>query len=251
MVCSEINDLIHPYLDGELDLSRSLEVENHMEGCPACSRAYFELKSLRSMISRSSLYHEAPLASRRQLRTELRRASGSRSASRLRQGWRALWAPIGVTVVALLLVFAIITRPTAESMLSDEIVSAHVRSLMPGHLIDIPSSDQHTVKPWFNGRLDFSPQVKDLAQQGFPLIGGRLDYVSDRPVAAVVYQRRKHVINLFIWPVGKAGRTETWTASRQGYHIALWSQDGMMYAAVSDVNETDLDQFARLIRVPG
>jgi anti-sigma factor RsiW len=122
---------------------------------------------------------------------------------------------------------------------------------MPGHLLDIPSSDQHTVKPWFNGRLDFSPPVKDLANRGIPLIGARLDYVSGRPVAAVVYQRRQHVINLFIWPAGGAGSPTGKTLSRQGYHMISWSQDGMSYCAVSDIGVADLDEFVLLLHAPG
>ncbi len=251
MVCSDFSELIHGYLDGELDLSRSLEIEHHMKGCPTCSRAYAEQKSLRSAIARRPLYREAPSELRRRVRTELRRAARSESPSRLRWGWRVLWAPLGVTALALLVVLAIMTRPSAESPLTDEIVSAHIRSMMPGHLIDIPSSDQHTVKPWFNGRLDFSPPVQDLADRGFPLIGGRLDYVSGRPVAAVVYQRRKHVINLFIWPAGGAGSPTEETLARQGYHVVSWSQGGMTYCAVSDVSPADLDEFVRLLRAPG
>ncbi len=251
MVCSDITELIHGYLDGELDLSRSLEIEHHLKDCPACSRAYAELKSLRSAIARSALYREAPAELRRNVRSALRRAARSESPSRRHWGWRALWAPLGVTAVALLVVLMVMTRPPAEDRLSEEIVSAHIRSLMPGHLIDIPTSDQHTVKPWFNGRLDFSPPVKDLANRGFPLIGGRLDYVSGRPVAAVVYQRRKHVINLFIWPSDSAETPTAKTLSRQGYHVILWSQGGMTYCAVSDVNQADLDEFVRTARAPG
>jgi len=250
MICSDMSESIHAYLDGELDLSRSLEIEHHLKDCPACSRVYAEQKSLRSAIARSSLYHEAPDRLRRDVHTALRQAAGSESPSRRRWDWRVLWAPLGLTALALLVVLAIVTRPSAESRLSEEIVSAHIRSLMPGHLMDIPSSDQHTVKPWFNGRLDFSPPVKDLASAGFPLVGARLDYVSGRTVAAVVYQRRKHVINLFIWPARNRGGPTDKTLSRDGYHLMFWSQDGMSYCAVSDINLAELDQFVLLLRGP-
>ena len=232
-------------------MSRSLDIEQHLKNCPGCSRAFAEQKSLRSAIARSSLYHEAPNSLRRHIRTELRRAAGPEVSSRPRWwSWRILWAPLGVMALAFLVVLGILMRPSAESRLPEEIVSAHIRSLMPGHLIDIPSSDQHTVKPWFNGKLDFSPPVRDLADRGFPLIGGRLDYVSDRPVAAVVYQRRKHVINLFIWPTRNSGAQNATASSRQGYHTILWRQGGMTYCAVSDVNEADLADFARILRAP-
>ena len=247
MVCSDTRELIHAYLDGELDLARSLEIEQHLEACPACAKAYSEQKSLHLAIARSSLYYEAPNELRRNVRKALGRADGSESPRRNRWGWQTLWAPLGVMALALVIVLAIVTRPSAENQLAEQIVSAHIRSLMPGHLIDIPSSDKHTVKPWFNGKLDFSPTVKDLADRGFPLIGGRLDYVAGRPVAAVVYQRRKHVINLFIWPGDSAG-SDGKVISRQGYHALLWSRNGMTYTAISDVIQADLEQFVGLVR---
>jgi mycothiol system anti-sigma-R factor len=251
MVCSEINELIHGYLDSELNLSRSLEIEKHLNGCPACSRAYAEQKSLRSAIARSSLYREAPNGLRRRIRKALRTTAGSESQFHIPRGWILLWAPLGAIAVALFLVLPIVIHPFAESRLPEEIVSAHIRSLMPGHLTDVPSSDQHTVKPWFNGRLDFSPPVKDLATEGFPLIGGRLDYVADRPVAALVYQRRKHLINLFIWPASGMGSADGKIASRQGYNLISWSQDGMSFCAVSDVSPADLGEFVRTLRAAG
>ena len=251
MTCSEINELIHGYLDGELDLSRSLEIEHHLKGCLACSRAFIEQKSLRSAIARSALYHEAPNDLRRHLRKALRQEARSESPFWMRWGWRFVWAPLGVVALALLLAVPYVRLPSADSRLSAEIVSAHIRSLMPGHLTDIPSSDRHTVKPWFNGRLDFSPPVKDLAGQGFPLIGGRLDYVAGRPVAALVYQRRQHLINLFIWPDGSAFAPKGKSLSHQGYNLSSWSRDGITFCAVSDVSPADLDEFVQMLRAAG
>jgi anti-sigma factor RsiW len=138
------------------------------------------------------------------------------------------------------------SRPSQSDLLTQQVLASHVRSLMADHLTDLPSSDQHTVKPWFDGKLDFSPPVKDLSSKGFPLVGGRLDYLQDRPVAALVYQRRKHFINLFIWPSPESSTQRM--AMQHGYNIHHWADSGMTFWAVSDLNNSELEEFVRLIR---
>ena len=155
--------------------------------------------------------------------------------------------PIAAAVVVVFGTLLFIMRPSSESLLARDVVAAHVRSLMPGHLTDVLSSDQHTVKPWFNGRLDFSPPVQDLATRGFPLLGGRLDYIDGRPVAALVYQRRLHVMNLFIWPAGHTNAAEG-SSTQNGYRMIQWQQSGMNYCAISDVGEGDLREFIASVR---
>ncbi len=245
MSCDELGDLIHGYLDGELDLSKDLEVEQHLRTCPACSQVCGGYVALRQSLSLGSLYFETPTDLRKHVRAAVRQADRI-EAGHWYMGWgrHLLWASLGVVSLAFLLVFTFYTSFTEENMLASEIVSAHVRSLMPGHLVDIPSSDQHTVKPWFNGKLDFSPPVKDLSTQGFQLLGGRLDYIGDRSAAALIYQRRKHLINLFIQPSGGSDKARERTLQKQGYNLIRWSQSGMMFWAISDVNADDLRQFA-------
>jgi anti-sigma factor RsiW len=137
---------------------------------------------------------------------------------------------------------------SAKDVLARELISSHVHSLMATHLTDVLSSDGHTVKPWFKGQLDFSPPVKNLSKEGFALVGGRLDYVGDRPVAAIVYQRRKHVINLFVWPSTSESAVSTTTQTRQGYHMINWTEGGLTFWAVSDLNEEELGEFVRLVQ---
>jgi anti-sigma factor RsiW len=160
---------------------------------------------------------------------------------------------LGAIAASIVIIFAlgwIATREgySAKDLLVREIVSSHVRSLMASHLTDVPSSDQHTVKPWFQGQLDFSPPVKDLSKEEFVLAGGRVDYISDRPIAALVYEHRKHVINLFIWPSTPDSATSPAALSRQGYHLIHWTEGGLTYWAVSDLNEKELDEFVQLVR---
>jgi anti-sigma factor RsiW len=254
--CQETQDLIHGYIDGELDLVRNLEIERHLQACQTCSQAHRDQQALRSAVATGSLYYHAPASLQTRVRSAVREANKHEvfppimSWKMLRiMSWRRLSVGASLAAVAILaLILApILTRPSADELMAREIVSAHVRSLMATHLTDVSSSDQHTVKPWFNGKLDFSPSVKDLTNQGFPLVGGRLDYINDRPVAALVYRRQQHFINLFIWPSAQGSeKAKTEPAPRQGYHLFRWTTSGMTYWAVSDLNERELKEFVQL-----
>ncbi len=245
---AEAAQLMHAYVDDELDVANTVEVEQHLRGCRDCARAYRDLMSLREALGADALYRRAPRDVRQRLDSSLRQAARGAGASPS-FGWR--WAAAGAVLVVLALLALPFVRmlpaASSDSALADQVLASHVRSLMVAHLTDVTSSDQHTVKPWFDGKLDFAPDVEDLAAQGFPLIGGRLDYLGERPVAALVYQRRLHVINLFIWPGGGAGNAPQ-QQTRQGYHLFEWQQAGMLYWAVSDLSPDELQQFVTLIQ---
>ena len=248
MICHETRDLIHAYLDGELDLLRSLEIERHLPACQACALMFQNHQALRSAITTGSLYHQAPDDLRRRVRSAGRQVDQAESKSWL-LSWRRL--SVGASLAAVVvLVMALIptwTRSPADDLMTKEVISAHVRSLMADHLVDVASSDRHTVKPWFNGRLDFSPPVTDLTERGFPLSGGRLDYLNNRPVAALVYRRQQHIINLFIWPSAQAPqKIALKPVTQQGFHLIGCTSEGMTFLAVSDLNERELEEFVRL-----
>jgi anti-sigma factor RsiW len=246
--CKETQPLLEGYLDGELDVVRSVEVEAHLQECPACSTEYHELRELHSALGSNSLYFKAPAKLRHRVQNAVRGEAPSALSTWL-SGWFAplRWA----SVAASLALVALITwnvaprfsRRSAEEILTQEIIDSHVRSLMLNHLTDVPTSDQHTVKPWFNGKVDFSPPVIDLTDQGFRLIGGRLDYLGGKPVAALIYQRRQHLINLFIWPLPEVANSAQTTLSQQGYHVVHWVKSKMTYWAVSDLNPKELGEF--------
>lgn len=258
MRCQEIQNLMHGYLDGELDLVRSLEIDEHLQQCDLCGNDYRGHQALRGVIRGRSLYYEAPADLRKRVRSALRGSeeSGSRrqaqpeSRHEQRDWWRLIGVAASVALVALVAWNLVVSRfhPPAESLLAQEVVAGHVRALMATHLTDVPSSDQHAVKPWFTGKLDFSPPVVDLATEGFNLVGGRLDYLDNRPVAALVYQRRKHVINLFVWPSAQRANTASKPITRQGFNLLPWTQSGMAYWAVSDLNAAELREFARMVQ---
>jgi anti-sigma factor RsiW len=197
-------------------------------------------------LKQDSLFFTAPKELRQRIKAELR--SQIETAPRW-NFWNWNWLTTATTSVATaclaLLLSLSLTRPSAEQRLTQEIVSSNIRSLMADHMLDVVSTDQHTVKPWFNGKLDFSPPVKDLKAQEFPLIGGRLDYIGGRSVAALVFHRNKHVINLFIWPVNEKDSKPAVAASIQGYNVIHWTNTGMTFWTVSDLNEKELMEFVQ------
>lgn len=254
MICRETQELINGYIDGELDLVNSLEIEEHMRECQACALVYESQLRLRSAIADNSLYFKAPAKLHRRIQSALSESGKEKTPAGVKLQWR--WRVVGASLTFLALIALFIWsvgrlpgNSSEDNLLAQEIVSDHVRSLMVDHLTDVQSSDQHTVKPWFDGKLDFSPVVTDFAAQGFSLIGGRLEYLENRAVAAIVYKRRQHFINLFVWPsTHSEGATSERTTSRQGYNLIYWNKSGMSYWAVSDLNTNELQEFVRLVQ---
>ena len=251
MSCDLMRTALHGYLDGELDAARSAEFEHHLEGCRECAKALETEESLRSLLQRSSLRESAPVGLRKKIRAELDAATSFPIKQRI-PVWR--WA---VVAASILLVASIswyawprpgtARNPDAPPFTAAELIDAHIRSLQPGHLTDVASTDQHTVKPWFNGKLDFAPPVKDFADDGFSLIGGRLDVLGGQNVAVLVYARRKHFINVFVLPTKDPDTPIHPPGLRQGYQWLHWRHQGMEYCAVSDVSVSDLHELAQLI----
>jgi anti-sigma factor RsiW len=251
MTCQQTQDLLHGYIDGELDLVSNIEIEHHFEACQTCSLARKTQLELRALIKDSAPYFQAPDLLTKRVKSAVRAANSPPKSMPAARRWLAIAASIAVLALSSLLLWTIIShraRSGANDLVAQQVVSSHVRSLMANHLTDVPSSDQHTVKPWFDGKLDFAPQVKDLSADGFPLVGGRLDYIDNRTVAALVYQRRKHYINLFIWPAPGAADEPDQELSRQGYNVVHWTKSGTSFWAASDVSNSDLREFVRLAK---
>jgi anti-sigma factor RsiW len=246
MNCAQAKPLIDLYADGELNAAAIMELEQHIQSCPSCDLAWRNLQTLKKTLKQDALYFTAPKELRQRIKAELP-APIKTSPQRTTGNWNWLTTAMSgafAVCLALLLIVAQ-SRPSSEQRLAQEIVSSHVRSLMANHVMDVVSTDQHTVKPWFNGKLDFSPPVKDLAAQGFPLVGGRLDYLDGRGVAALVFQRQKHIINLFVWPAKEPDAKANTIPPSQGYNLIHWSDAGMAFWAVSDLNEKELMDFVQ------
>jgi mycothiol system anti-sigma-R factor len=251
MSCENTRSVLHGYLDGELDATRAAEFERHLESCRECTDALGEQEALRSLFQRSVLYENTPVALRKRIRSGLDGATAPSPVMRL-FAWKWLAVAAVILLVATVSWFAlprffgrdsIATSPFTAS----EVIDAHIRSLQPGHLTDVLSTDQHTVKPWFNGKLAFVPPVKDFSEEGFQLIGGRLDVLGGQNVAALVYMRRKHVINVFVLPTKEPDSGIHEPGLRQGYQWRHWRRQGMEYCAISDVSDADIYELAQLI----
>jgi len=235
-------------VDGELDLAHSLEVEDHLRTCASCAHAYRSLQGLRSALQTDTLYYRAPAGLEARLRAALPQPGRTQRARPI-LAWRSLALAAALAIVFLLGWGLARLRPASPmgETLAQAVVAAHVRSLLAAQPVDIVSSNHHQVKPWFNGKLDFAPPVTDLADSGFPLVGGRLDYLDGRRVAALVYKHGRHVINLFVWPDPNAPDRASRMTAEQGYHLISGTRAGMDYWIISDMDPGELQQFANRV----
>jgi anti-sigma factor RsiW len=255
--------LLHGLVDGELDAANTIAIETHLKGCPDCRAELEQIQAVRDLIAAAPLRERAPESLHTRIGlmidAEAGPAPGVQTASRpARMPGRLAWAGGGVAahvlngrwlsgamtgLVAASLALAVVMPQLTHTDMEDQLVQSHVRSLLVGHLVDIPTSNRHVVKPWFDGKVDFAPQVPDLADQGFPLVGGRLDYIGDREVAAIVYRRHLHVINLFVRPAHTLSLPGGVVTHHEGYNLVRWTAGGLEYWAVSDVETGDLKLF--------
>jgi anti-sigma factor RsiW len=240
MKCEEAEVLLHALIDGELDAGHAREVEEHVAACPHCAARLREFTEMRAAMNPTALRFIAPHSLRSRIEGKLPAPEKAASRRSVLKGFA-----IGATASALAAsgLLVMVLRQDDDRRVLGEVVSAHLRSLQAQHLTDVVSSDQHTVKPWFNGRLDVAPPVVDLTALGFTLLGGRLDYVDAKPVAAIVYRRRIHVINLFCAPAPGAASRRAKMESLQGFNVRRWTENGLNLWAVSDINAEELSEF--------
>jgi anti-sigma factor RsiW len=240
MNCEEASALLHALIDGELDAGHARDVEAHIATCPGCAAQIHEFQEFRNRMVPARLRHTAPLGLRRRIEGKLPVLAAGTSRRSVIKGFA-----VGATASALAAsgLLVMVMRTDDDRRILGEVVSAHLRSLQADHLTDVQSSDQHTVKPWFNGRLDVAPPVVDLTALGFSLLGGRLDYVDAKPVAAIVYRRRVHLINLFCAPAPGSSKRRAAMESLHGFNVRRWTENGLNLWAVSDINADELTEF--------
>jgi anti-sigma factor RsiW len=247
MNCHDAQAVMHAYLDGELDPSVGLQFEQHIGECPACSKALAEQQAMQAAMKADSLYFKAPTTLQDRLRASLKKQSSARPV-RFPWRWAAAAACVAFCIGLGFLLAQFAFAPSVHDRLTQEVASAHIRSMQAKHIVDVEGPDRHVVKPWFNGKLDFAPPTPNLEKEGFPLVGGRLDYLNGRPVAALVYKRREHFINLFVWPDSGGESRDFQRETRQGYHLIHWSKTGMNYWIASDLDPIELNELAQRLQ---
>ncbi len=256
MQCADCRALLDAYLDGELAERERVSVREHLAGCADCARQLAALERASSLAQEHLVHYEAPDVLKARIATAIagERSGGGGNSSDTpperaprRRTWLLAAAGLLIALASAGLTYAVMRSGNRSQALADAVLASHIRSLQPGHLTDVQSSNEHNVKPWFNGRVNLSPKVPTLDSAGFPLVGGRLDYLDGRAVAAVVYARRQHLINVDTWP--EQGPNEgPDSASAQGYHLIHWRSDNVEYWVVSDLESGELSQFVSLYR---
>ena len=250
MRCADCRDAINAYVDQELLPDEQRDVRDHLAACADCQHEHDVLVATTRRLREGLVRHRVPDVLKARIRSAIARPddtdSSDASGPRVLRLWP--WASLAaaaalIAIASSALTFAAVRQQVQAPSVGAGILSSHIRSLMPGHLVDIASTDQHNVKPWFNGRLDVSPAVPRLDSLGFPLLGGRVDYVENRPVAVVVYGRRQHIINVFSWPAAKGTPLAPAASTEHGYHLVHWRREGLELWAVSDLNLPELQQF--------
>jgi anti-sigma factor RsiW len=258
MNCADSGTYLPAYLDDELGVAESLHVQRHLAECGDCRQAQDEQLALRSALRDTELYAHPSEDFSKRIEAAVRKAAKEEAPSQRSSWFDSLrlgsfrWVPAAAALVILTTVGVVLMtnsmRSSHDQLIASAVLTGHIRSLQPGHLIDVPSSDRHTVKPWFQGKLDFSPPVPDLSELGWNLVGGRLDYVDGRPVAVLIYQRRMHNINVFLWPNHGSADDTIRQEDAQGYQILHWNGAETTYWLVSDLNNAELLELARALR---
>ena len=250
MDCDATLRLLDAYVDAELDAGEAAALDTHLTGCAACREQHLALRALKAAVKAKAPYHRAPAGLRAAVIRPVDRREPWRIGRFLRPAWLTHAVAAGVAAVLAAGITFQLVVPSAYPTATADAVASHARSLIAQQIVDVVSSDQHTVKPWFNGRLDFTPPVKDTAAEGFPLVGGRIDYVDGRQVAALVYRRRLHYIDVFVWPRGRDDDAALRESARRGFNVLSWSDRAFTYFTVSDLDPVELREFARHLGAP-
>ena len=251
MGCADYRELLSALVDDELMADEVVDVRAHLADCADCAREFGALEEVSRRLKEGVVRHSAPDVLKARIRSALAQPDAFSPVTEPRTTGRLRWttlAAAGLVIAAAssALTFGALRSAGPSGTVTEALLDSHIRSLMPGHLTDVVSTNQHLVKPWFNGRLDLSPAVPNLDSLGFPLVGGRLDYLEGRAVAVVVYGRRQHVINVYSWPVNGVAATRPAAVDQRGYHLVEWRSGDVEYWAVSDLNRAELDQFVKL-----